>query len=417
MGRRTPRALAATARVLPIAAVVAGCASQPRTLPEWTPIPVPDPQSVDVAVFLIGDAGEALPGESPVLAHLSAEMETWTQALGRDSAVAVVYLGDNIYPNGLHEADDPSFPLDSARLQAQIDVVAGEIARQYAARAIFVAGNHDWGQIITAEGIQNLENQQEFIERARERDGLAVFQYPPAGVPGPVVVDMGATARLILLDTVWWLFMREEDALDVVFENIGEALSTEGAREAIVAGHHPLHTAGPHGGLTPFWRSLGVMFLLRRTGSLLQDLNSGPYRQLADDLRQAFEEAGPPLVMAGGHEHSLQVFGKVMEHDPQFSLVSGSGSKLEDVGWAEGLEFRAAEPGYMKILFLKDGSVDLFVHSAPAEHQRCVDPSGEPLPVDPLAACIRDGVDAFRTIYSARLKGPGGPPDQPDPLN
>jgi hypothetical protein len=223
---------------------------------------------------------------------------------------------------------------------------------------------------------------------------------------------MGSTARLVLLDTVWWLFLRDEEALDVVFENIGDALSTEGEREVIVAGHHPLHTAGPHGGLTPFWRSLGVMFLLRRTGSLLQDLNSGPYRQLADDLRQVFEDAGAPLVMAGGHEHSLQVFGEVLEFDPQFSLVSGSGSKLEEVGWAEGMEFRAAEPGYMKILFLKDGSVDLFVHSAPPEHQHCRGLAG-----DSLAACMRAGVDAFRTIYSTRLKGLGAPPDQPDPRN
>jgi hypothetical protein len=398
---------------LATAALLSACASQqPRALPEWTPIAVPDPADVDVAVFLIGDAGESFPGESPVLAHMAAEMETWAQGIARDSAVAVVFLGDNIYPNGLHDEGDPSFPADSARLQGQIDVVAGEVAREWGARAIFVAGNHDWGQIITAEGIHNLENQQEFIERVRERDGLAVFQFPPAGVPGPVSVDMGSTARLVLLDTVWWLFLRDEEALDVVFENIGDALSTEGEREVIVAGHHPLHTAGPHGGLTPFWRSLGVMFLLRRTGSLLQDLNSGPYRQLADDLRQVFEDAGAPLVMAGGHEHSLQVFGEVLEFDPQFSLVSGSGSKLEEVGWAEGMEFRAAEPGYMKILFLKDGSVDLFVHSAPPEHQHCRGLAG-----DSLAACMRAGVDAFRTIYSTRLKGLGAPPDQPDPRN
>ncbi len=398
--------------VAPWILLLAACASPPRALPDWTPIPVPDPDDVEAAVFLVGDAGETLPGTSPVLAHLTAEMETWADGIDRDSAVAVVFLGDNIYPNGLHEADDPSFPEDSARLQGQLDVVAGDVARRKGARAIFVAGNHDWGQIINEEGIQNLVNQQELITRVRERDGLAVFQYPPAGVPGPAVVDMGARARLVLLDTVWWLFLRNPEDLEVVFENIGEALSTEGEREVIVAAHHPLHSAGPHGGLTPFWRTLGVMFLLRRTGSLLQDLNSGPYRRLADDLRRAFADAGPPLVMAGGHEHSLQVFGKVHEHDPQFSLVSGSASKLQNVDWADGMQFRAAEPGYMKVLFLEDGSVDLFIHSAPPEHQHCRGVAGEP-----LASCMRDGIDAFRTIYSTRLKGPGAPPDQPDPRN
>jgi hypothetical protein len=39
-------------------------------------------------------------------------------------------------------------------------------------------------------------------------------------VPGPQTVDMGSRTRLVLLDTVWWLFLRDEDALDIVFENI-----------------------------------------------------------------------------------------------------------------------------------------------------------------------------------------------------
>jgi hypothetical protein len=163
-----------------VALLLGACASQPRALPDWTPIPVPAPADVDVAVFLIGDAGQSFPGESPVLAHLEAEMETWAEGIGSDSSVAIVYLGDNIYPNGLHDADDPSFPTDSARLQAQIDLVAGDIARRRGVRAIFVAGNHDWGQIITTEGIRNLENQQHMLERVRERSGLAVFQMPPA---------------------------------------------------------------------------------------------------------------------------------------------------------------------------------------------------------------------------------------------
>lgn len=391
----------------------AGCASQrPRALPDWTPIPMPDPADVDVAVFLIGDAGASVPGASPVIAHLTAEVETWAAALPRDSSVAVVFLGDNIYPNGLHNRSDPAFTQDSAYLRAQIDVVAGPEARAHAARAIFVAGNHDWGDVVTEDGFQHLFNQQRLIEITAERTGLHISQLPPAGIPGPVVVDMGARTRLILLDTVWWLYLRDEGELEVVFENIENALSTEGARDVILAAHHPLHSGGPHGGLSAFWRGLGVMYLLRKTGSLLQDLNSGPYRVLADDLRDRFRNAGPPLVMAGGHDHSLQVFESVEESDPGFTLVSGSASKLQDVQWAEGMQFRAAEPGYMKVLFLRDGSVDLFVHSAPADYQHCSAPSD-----DQREACMREGLDAFRTIYSLRLKGPGAPPEPADPRN
>ena len=398
---------------LALAALTAGCGAQrPRALPEWTPIPVPDPADVDVAVFLIGDAGASVPGASPVLAHLTAEVETWAAAMPRDSAVAVVFLGDNIYPNGLHNRTDPSFPQDSAYLQAQMDVVAGPQARANAARAIFVAGNHDWGDVVTEDGFQNLFNQQRLIDITSERTGLNISQLPPAGVPGPAIVDMGARTRLVLLDTVWWLYLRDQEALEVVFENIEAALSTEGVRDVILAAHHPLHSGGPHGGLSGFWRSLGVIYLLRRTGSLLQDLNSGPYRVLADDLRDRFRSAGPPLVMAGGHDHSLQVFEAVEESDPGFTLVSGSASKLQEVRWAAGMQFRAAEPGYMKVLFLRDGSVDLFVHSAPARYQHCANRSEER-----RDECMSAGLDAFRTIYSLRLKGPGAPPEPPDPRN
>jgi hypothetical protein len=328
-------------------------------------------------------------------------VERWAAALDRDSAVAVLFLGDNIYPNGMRPRGSTEFPQDSAHLQAQINVVAGPAALGRGARGIFLAGNHDWGDVVSDVGILHLANQHAYLEEVRHETGVDVTLVPSPGDPGPVVMDLGARTRLLLLDTVWWLLSREEGRLDGVFAGIEAALRTDGEREVVLAGHHPLRSGGPHGGLTEFWNSLGVMYLLRRTGSLLQDLNSGPYRAMADDLRAAFGRADPPLVFAGGHEHSLQVFEAVEENDPAFSLVSGSASKLEDVGWADGMRFRAAEPGYMELLFLKDGSVDLFVHSAPAQHQHC--PAAEGAGRD---ACMSAGADAFRTLYSSRLRGP-----------
>jgi hypothetical protein len=72
---------------------------------------------------------------------------------------------------------------------------------------------------------------------------------------------------------------------------------------------------------------------------------------------------GQPLVWAAGHDHTLQVF-RGDEYGVEYILVSGAGSLLDDVGkddalFAAGKQQR--ELGYMKLEFLRDGSVLLSV--------------------------------------------------------
>ncbi len=398
------------ARLAPALLLAAsGCIKPPVNAP-WTPFPTPSPSAVDVAVFLVGDAGEGLPGRSPVLASVRSDVETWSEALKRPGAVNVLFLGDNVYPAGVRPRSDPSFPADSARLASQVDVVRGPAARRWGARAFFTAGNHDWGGMPAPQGLLRLQNEEALIKAFAEA-GADVRLEPPAGRSGPVVVDAGSTVRFAFLDTHWWLQAGlETPRRDTVFIDTDRILQGAGNRALLFASHHPFASGGAHGGPMPFWRGLGILWLLRHTGALVQDLNSPIFKQYLAGLRKAFTEIRQPLVYAGGHDHSLQVIEQFGPGTPQWSLVSGSASKLTGVGSHKGMLYGAARPGYMRLFYRKDGTVDLQVVATTAPHQACGDDSGEGRPapgggVD-YSACIEAGVASLETVFEAQLRGP-----------
>jgi hypothetical protein len=167
----------------------------------------------------------------------------------------------------------------------------------------------------------------------------------------------------------------------------------------MIASHHPFKSGSSHGGLVPFWRTLGVRYLLARSGALLQDLNSIPYRKLVVGLRGVFRETGVPLIYAGGHDHTLQVIEGVDPDDPKHMLVSGAASKTGRVGYREGMRYKGPLAGYMRVETLKNGQVYLFVTAADTRYQLCPDT----VPAT-LRTCMEQSVAAYRTDYSARLK-------------
>ncbi|MGD2067560.1 MAG: hypothetical protein PVI57_02665 [Gemmatimonadota bacterium] len=375
---------------------VAACGPPPPTVSDWTPLPSPTGPEVDAVVFLVGDAGEALPGRSPVLAVLQREVEAWSSRLARDSAVSVVFLGDLVYPNGVHERGSPEFPRDSSRLRAQVDVLSGPVARRRGTRGIFLPGNHDWGQTTGAEGVAHLRNLEGLLAAMAEERGLGVGLLPPAGQPGPVALDVGDRLRLVLMDTQWWLRPHEDPWEAPIVRALGQALRTAGRREVIIAAHHPFLSGGPHGGPTPFWKGLGLLYVLRRSGALIQDVNSPPYRALLVGLREIFEESGRPLLWAGGHDHSLQVLEGWSDDQPRWSVVSGAGSKLTGVSGARGMLYGASRPGFMRVTLLENGEAQLHVY---AGRDGICEEDG-PL----LDRCMEEGVAGFHVVWARRLQ-------------
>jgi hypothetical protein len=371
-----------------------------RSLPELAPsqVPDPDPAAVESVIYLVGDAGDEVADRSPLLRRLRNDVEQWSAALGRDSAVVVLFLGDIVYPDGVHDADHPSFPRDSAIVQGQVNVIGGPAARRHRSAGYFLAGNHDWGNARDVSGVIRLQNLERFLER-RRAEGLVVSLHPPAGEPGPHVIDVADQARLLLYDTAWWLLARDTVRKHQMFAD-GERIfrETEG-RFIIVAAHHPFQSASSHGGTVPFWRTLGVRFLLARSGAILQDLNSSVYRELTASLLRAFSRR-PPLIFAGGHDHALQVIANDSFPEPRYDVVSGSASKVSRVSHVDGMRYRAAAPGYMRVVVHRSGRVDLFAIAAP-EGKEWLKCGGDG---DALEECMVEGERQFITRFGMRLK-------------
>lgn len=370
-----------------------------RPLPELAPsqVPEPAPAAVESVIFLLGDAGYADEHRNPVLRRLRNDIEYWAGGVAEDGAVVTLFLGDIVYPRGLRHAEE-YYARDSAIVQSQANLLAGPNARRYNAVGYFMAGNHDWGNARDAAGVDRLRNLEEFLDR-RRGDGLEVYLRPNAGQPGPAIHDVGSQARLLLYDTAWWLLAQDTIPKQRMFQETREVTRTTEGRFLIVAGHHPFQSAGAHAGFVPFWKAFGLRFLLARSGAIMQDLNSIVYRELTRELLEAFRSR-PPLVFAGGHDHSLQVIANDSFPLPRYSVVSGSGSKLSTLGHTDGMQYRAAAPGYMRVVIHRSGRVDLFVIASPEDEAYFVC-GGTGLA---LEECMESRSREFTTRFGMRLK-------------
>ena len=315
-----------------------------------------------MSLFLIGDAGKPDSAGDPVLAELA------RQAAEAPRGSAILFLGDNLYPRGLPAPDDPERAEMERRLLAQLAVT-----RKSGLKTVFVPGNHDWARM-GADGWNAVRRSGEFI---RERGmGLAV-QEPGGGCPGPAVVDIGETFRLLLIDTEWWIrkprYAKPRDAAsgcptyteDAVTARLSQLLRESGGRQVIVAGHHPLATAGEHGGHFPvlthlfplrairkwLWiplPGLGSIYpLARADGISSEDLSGRANERMRAAFGRAFE-GHPPLLYAAGHDHNLQVF---RGPGARYSVVSGAGIAEHEggVGWGRGAVFASDAAGFMRL--------------------------------------------------------------------
>ncbi|HET7274955.1 MAG TPA: metallophosphoesterase [Longimicrobiaceae bacterium] len=333
--------------------VATGCA--PQTFEIITSDPIP-PEAIAVDVFLIGDAGLPAPTGEPVLIALE-------EAIAWDTLrPIVVFLGDNVYPRGLPEPGALDRAEGERILKAQIDVLLST-----GVEGIFVPGNHDW-DAGSPNGWQAVLREQEFVE---DYGGDNVTYLPGGGCPGPKVVDVAESVRIIALDTQWWLhdgpkprgpvsecqFDTEEEVVD----GIKTALEAAGNRVTIVVAHHPMVSGGEHGGYFDWPAYLFPPYLLaRRLGWFApQDVGSVQYMNMIRHFQDAFRE-NPPTLFAGGHEHNLQILaGNVVK----YHLVSGAGiyGHLTPVRVIPATYYAREESGFMRLSVRKDGWARLAV--------------------------------------------------------
>jgi hypothetical protein len=143
----------------------------PLEFPEPPRVPIPDPVQVDAVVFLLGDGG-AVTDRSPLLRALGADVERWSAALRRDSAVAVAYLGDVVYPSGVRDRDHPGFAEDSSRLWSQIDLTGGVEASRVGLLAVHP--DERSGDRAGFGGYTRIIGSDSLYQRARTDPGLVV---------------------------------------------------------------------------------------------------------------------------------------------------------------------------------------------------------------------------------------------------
>jgi hypothetical protein len=373
---------------------------------------VPPLAAVDHRVILIGDAGAANPKGEPALDLLAERVAILPKR------TTVVFLGDNVYETGMPDAtplegtvieevlDKTLLTLFESRRDAERRLKAQvKAARAPGTRAIFLFGNHDWDQF-GVNGWKSLLEQQKYIDAmAKSVDKIDVAVMPRDGCPGPATLDLGKHARLVALDTQWWLDAgiggkpspEKPSGCPAVTDEAVQALlereivaAHDAGRQAIVVGHHPLASHGPHGGfvdpqvhLFPFTMMKAyvppfVAYVpLPGLGSLMgwwrthfspsaQDF-SGPgnadlRHSILQPMIRAAERGAPTLLYAAGHDHSLQLFRS--EHGPRWTAVSGLGSseKTSGVRHDRTTMFAHADhtaPGFMELDFLADGSARL----------------------------------------------------------
>ncbi len=376
-----------------IASALAGAAACTSPLTPATPVPalLPPKDSIEIAIFLLGDAGSSAYDGEPVLQELSLQSDSL-----RPVPQFVVFLGDNVYPRGVPPLGHPNRADAEKRIAAQVLAI-----RKGSAQGLLIPGNHDWDRQ-GRDGWNAIRRQDTLV---RKFGGTDVRLAPGGGCPGPDVVDIGEHVRLIAMDTEWWLHNDVKPigasspcptrTYDEVTDSLAGALRDKGDRHAIVLTHHPLRSGGIHGGsftlgdhifpLRNFKRWLWVPLPLigsvypfaRQMGISNQDAFGKKYRELRWAFERVFRRY-PPLVVASGHDHDLQVIrgGRPEVTNAGYQLVSGAGilghaSVVRDI---DGSLFKREAAGFMRLDIIRDGRVRLSVTTVAPEGER---PEGE----------------------------------------
>jgi hypothetical protein len=355
--------------------------------PATEPVPMAPLDSIEISLFLIGDAGSKAYDGEPVLAELARQSDSL-----RPVKQYVVFLGDNVYPRGVPPAGHPLRDDAEKKIAAQVLAI-----RKGSAQGILIPGNHDWDRQ-GRDGWNSIRRQDTLV---RKFGGQDVRLLPSGGCPGPEVVDVGAHLRLVALDTEWWLHNDVKPFGPTspcatkteaeVTDSLAGAIRDRGKRHAVVLTHHPLRSGGVHGGaftladhIFPLrnvkswlWVPLpliGSLYPFARTmGISNQDISGKRYGAMRRAFEAVFAEH-PPLAIASGHDHHLQVIrgGRPTVTNAAYQLVSGAGilghSSL--VRKIDGSLFQREAAGFMRMDVTRDGRVRLSVTTVVEEKRR-----------------------------------------------
>ena len=166
---------------------------------------------IDKRIVIIGDAGSLVNGKSPVI-------DAARNIVEMDKNTIVLFVGDNLYSNGLPDEEDPGFKEAASVLDSQASLVKGTPAHAY-----FMPGNHDWDNS-KPDGYDAILRQSAYVNHISPDN---VKFYPEDGCPGPEEIPLGDDAVLIIMDSQWWLEHGEKPGIesDCKYKTQDEVLS------------------------------------------------------------------------------------------------------------------------------------------------------------------------------------------------
>lgn len=291
--------------------------------------------SIRHRVILIGDAGEINTLQKMVIANASQYI--------LQNKTTVVYLGDNIYPDGMALTQGGPQAKTEEILRSQYQPM-----RKKGAAVYFVPGNHDWDKSGPL-GLQKIKHQWKFLNDQKD----SLLQLIPAnGCPDPVALHLTDRLAVIAFDSEWWLHPYDKTNTDggcacstkaTVTASLRQLVHQNSNKVILLASHHPFQSYGWHGGFFS-WKDhifplliinkylyiplpvIGSLYpLLRKTFSHPQDLHHALYRDMIQQINKACE-GQPNIIYVAGHEHGLQL----IQHNG-LQVVSGSGAKQSHV--------------------------------------------------------------------------------------
>ncbi|MCW3082882.1 MAG: hypothetical protein JWP12_248 [Bacteroidetes bacterium] len=261
------------------------------------------------SVYLAGDGGEdTISGKALLLLK--------EQLLAHPNS-AVIFLGDNAYPDGI-SADDKEA---QKHLGSQL-----QILQQYKGQIYFIPGNHDW-DAQGRKGLEKINAQQAYVEQYVKTNTLAANKeqhpfLPLNGLPGPETVLLKEGLRLVTIDTQWFLQVYKKNktgskkhTIDLFYSRLDSILNAAklNKEQVIVVAHHPMYTNGKHSlsrqplrfllNYTPF----AVFGLLGPNRLFSQDIAQPRYKKMRRKMLAVFNNYDN-VIYASGHEHNLQFF-------------------------------------------------------------------------------------------------------------
>jgi hypothetical protein len=388
----------------------------------------PDSTRIRYSVFLIGDVGNPIPfekGGEPSLNYMRKQL----LHMGVNSSV--VYLGDNIYNQGMPREGAYDRKTAEGRLRTQLDALKGYKGEKY-----MVPGNHDWIQGIKG-GREQLLREQTYAEHYMASDSASFaytgdFLVPRDGCPGPYEIRLRDDLVMIAIDSQWFLTDQANrpfgdacgaDNAEEAFAQIEQVIKDNQDKHILMVTHHPMYSDGIHGGYFTFADHvfpLSIVFkyafvplpiigsiypLARQYGGINQDIPSPIYQEYRKGILGIMGKY-PNIIYANGHEHNLQYYENPTVNG--YFITSGSGCKTQHVKPGKGGDalFSDKEKGYARLNYYDDGQVWV-EYLVPNDSDK-----GET-----ARRVYRQQVygDLGRGRATAKTKGPGGPVQQEKP--